>query len=307
MIPSGWTIDPAWMIPYLSGQISTMHSRLLALSLLLSSTIHAQVVINEVDYDQPSTDNAEYVEIKNVGSTPYPLSGLAVMMFNGNTGAPVEYRNFSNSEWPDLAPGDYFVLCGNLSLVLNCDFEIAPATNLIQNGPTDAIALVDLGTMEVLDALSYGGSLDGYAEGTGSTEIDSNSEGLLALSRWPDGSDTNDNETDFTISCPTPGATNDIVLSNCGINVGIADHRSDAALFVVPSPGMDQLMLYMQGSTGTVLYQVFTADGALVAQQAGIAAEKSTWSFSTADLHGQLLLVKATTSTGSVTKKVMLP
>ncbi|MCB0771334.1 MAG: lamin tail domain-containing protein [Flavobacteriales bacterium] len=284
-----------------------MRQDLLALSMLFCSSISAQVVINEVDYDQPSTDNAEYLEIKNVGSTPYALSGIAIMMFNGSSGSPVEYRNFSNPEWPDLAPGDYFVLCGNLSLVVNCDFEVSPATNLIQNGPTDAIALVDLGSMEVLDALSYGGSLDGYTEGTGSTETDSNTEGLLALSRWPDGADTDDNDTDFTVSCPTPGAINDIELSNCGINTGIKDTPTAPSMLIIPAPGMDRLMVYVEGPSGTVDYQVFTADGALVAGQTGLLADRSTWSFSTVDLHGRLLLVKATTANGSTTRKVMLP
>lgn len=284
-----------------------MRPSLLALPLLLSVTTHAQIVINEVDYDQPSTDNAEYVEIKNIGSTPYPLSGVAVMMFNGSSGTAVEYRNFSNPEWPDLMPGDYFVICGNLSLVLNCDAEVSPATNLIQNGPRDAIALVDVGTMEVLDALSYGGDLEGYTEGTGSTEVDSNSEGLLALSRWPDGNDTDDNDADFTISCPTPGLVNDVELANCGVNTGIAMARNDNSLFIIPSPGGDHLLLYMQGAAGQVNYQVFTTDGSLVAEQHGLAAEKSTWSLPTNGLHGQLLLIRATTGSGSVTKKVMLP
>src|SRR4029079_11644454 len=44
---------------------------LLALSARAAS---AQVVINEIDYDQPGTDTAEFVELKNVGTISVNLS-----------------------------------------------------------------------------------------------------------------------------------------------------------------------------------------------------------------------------------------
>ena len=42
------------------------------------------LVINEIDYDQPSTDRAEFVELKNVGSLDVDLTGVSVQLINGN-------------------------------------------------------------------------------------------------------------------------------------------------------------------------------------------------------------------------------
>ena len=42
----------------------------------------------------------------------------------------------------DLAAGGYFVVCGNAATTLNCDLDVAPDTNLIQNGAPDAVGLL---------------------------------------------------------------------------------------------------------------------------------------------------------------------
>jgi hypothetical protein len=44
------------------------------------------LVINEIDYDQPGTDAAEFIELKNVGSSAIGLSGYSVELVNGNGG-----------------------------------------------------------------------------------------------------------------------------------------------------------------------------------------------------------------------------
>ena len=51
-----------------------------------AATSAPQIVINEVDYDQPSTDTAEYIEIKNVGAGTAdlrnPSSSIATVTSN---------------------------------------------------------------------------------------------------------------------------------------------------------------------------------------------------------------------------------
>lgn len=191
-----------------------MSLKLFVISLCIPVISNAQIVINEVDYDQPDTDNAEFLELKNVGDSPFDLSGLAVVLYNGSSGNAVQYRVIADAAWPSLQPGAYFVICGNSSLTLNCDHAGAVATNLIQNGPMDAIAVVALPDSNVIDVLSYGGSLAGHVEGSGTSVIDLNTEGTLSLCRWPDGNDTNQNDVDFALGCPTPGAANVVDLSN---------------------------------------------------------------------------------------------
>src|SRR5688572_8266565 len=42
------------------------------------------VIINEIDSDTPGTDIAEFIELYDGGAGNTPLSGLAVVLYNGN-------------------------------------------------------------------------------------------------------------------------------------------------------------------------------------------------------------------------------
>ena len=56
---------------------------LLLLSILISTQINAQVVINELDCDQAGTDAAEFIEL--IGEPNTSLDGLVVVCFNGSS------------------------------------------------------------------------------------------------------------------------------------------------------------------------------------------------------------------------------
>jgi predicted extracellular nuclease len=168
------------------------------------------LVINEVDYDQPGTDGAEFVELKNVGSTSLDLSAYTLELVNGN--GATAYQSFPLPAL-QLAPGDYFVLCGDAANTPDCDLDVSPDTNLIQNGAPDAVVLVSGG--EVVDALSYEGSVPGAVEGTGFGGGDDNSTPYLGLSRLPDGFDSDDNSVDFSLRCISPGAANLATTTDC--------------------------------------------------------------------------------------------
>ncbi|MGB5817001.1 MAG: lamin tail domain-containing protein, partial [Thermoanaerobaculia bacterium] len=81
---------------------------LLAGVLLLGGAIesvHGQtLVINEIDYDQASTDTAEFVEIKNTMSSSINLSMFSLEFVNGNGTTVYDTINLPNV---DLAAGDY--------------------------------------------------------------------------------------------------------------------------------------------------------------------------------------------------------
>ena len=93
------------------------------------------------------------------------------------------------------------------------------SSNIIQNGSPDGIALFDTSAMVLLDAMSYEGSitaaqLDGIpgtynlVEGTPATAADSNSTDG-SLTRFPNGSDTDDAATDWTFNAAfSPGEPN---------------------------------------------------------------------------------------------------
>jgi len=162
------------------------------------------LVINEIDYDQASTDTAEFFEIKNVGASAESLNGVSVGYINGNGGGAVSYRS---TALPDvsLAAGDYFVVCANALNTPNCDLDVTPETDLIQNGSPDALVLLSGAT--IVDTVSYEGETGApYTEGTGAGT--DTAVGFESLSRCPDGSDTDNNSADFLLRASTPGVSN---------------------------------------------------------------------------------------------------
>lgn len=281
----------------------------LCLSALLQA--QAQVVINEVDYDQLSTDTEEYVEIKNIGTTPFPLQYMNVIMYNGSTGSAVEYRNIQDPFWPTLDPGAYFVICTNASSTAGCNEVVTPATNLVQNGPGDAIALVltENPTPLVIDVVSYGGTLAGYVEGSGTSAEDTNDSPGVSIGRFPDGQDTQDNNADFHLMCSSPGAANIIDPVQCDLSTGVPGAFAPASTFaVLPAPGGDHLMVYDGNVAAEPLsYEVLDVDGSLLMARTMGTAARASWTVDARTLHGRMVLVRLTTPTRSETRRVVLP
>jgi hypothetical protein len=171
--------------------------------LIMAAPASAQsttLVINEVDYDQPSFDTAEFVEIKNVAATPIDLDPYALRLVNGATNAV-----YGTIDLPDvdLPAGARFVICGGP--VTPCDLDLPTNQDLIQNGAPDAMAIV-LGDT-VVDALSYEGVVPTTSEGA-TAPSDTGGAADTGISRFPDGCDTDDNSADFEVRANTPGASN---------------------------------------------------------------------------------------------------
>jgi hypothetical protein len=165
-----------------------------------------QLVINEVDYDQPeANDPGEFIELYNAGAVGLDLSNFEVKLWNGSNSTV--YNTFALAA-VTLAPGDYYVL-GNAS-VPNVDEVVLP-NNSLQNGAPDGVELLYLGIQ--IDAMTYEGTIAGITE-TAGAPTDNGAESGSGLSRTPNGTDTNDNSADFIISCITPGAANVICANN---------------------------------------------------------------------------------------------
>jgi hypothetical protein len=163
-----------------------------------SPPAQAQLVINEIDYDQVGTDGTGFVEIANVGGSSATLDGAALIFVNGGDGQEYERVALTGS----LAAGAYLVLSVEA-----------------QNGAPDGVALIDTAAGTLLDALSYEGAItaaqmDGQTydlvEGTAlaAAVADSNTQDG-SLSRIPDGRDTNDAASDWAFTTTkTPGTAN---------------------------------------------------------------------------------------------------
>ena len=168
----------------------------------IGAAASTSLVINEVDYDQAATDASEFLELKNVSGAAIDLDAYRVELINGSTGAL--YLTFDLPA-VSLAAGDYYVICANTATTANCDQDVTPETNLIQNGDPDGLRLVT-GTT-VIDALSYGGDTTGATEGTGAG-LDDVPDGNDSLSRCADGADSDVNNVDFSLRAFSPGAAN---------------------------------------------------------------------------------------------------
>jgi predicted extracellular nuclease len=175
--------------------------------------IAAELVINEIDYDQAGTDRAEFVEILNKSATPVDLAGHSLVFINGRPNPDVPYKTIDLPSFV-LPAGGYYVVCGDAANVYNCDLDVSPDSNLIQNGAPDGVALYAGTTL--LDTVSYEGNLDApYTETSGSGLEDSFSALFLGISRTPDGADSNVNNVDFSQRCISPGFANSLETTDC--------------------------------------------------------------------------------------------
>ena len=172
--------------------------------------------LNELDYDQPSFDTAEFVEILNVSDRRYRLGQVALVFVNGSTSA--EYRRVQLSG--RLGPSRRLVAAtaavpvdGSARVI-----SLPLSRNNIQNGSPDGVALVDTANGVILDALSYEGSIHeavieglpgtwSLVDGNAMTEAD-DGDVTGSLCRLPDRTDTGDDDHDWSSCAPTPGAEN---------------------------------------------------------------------------------------------------
>ena len=194
--------------------------------LLATSTANAQVLINEFDVDQTGTDAAEFVELYDGGTGNTSLDGHVIVLFNGSDDA--SYQAFDLDGSSTNADG-YFVLCGDATMVANCDLDVGIPTNLIQNG-ADAMALyvgdaedfpedTPVTTENLVDAVVYGTADGDDAQllvllNEGQPQIDeSANEASTSESnqRIPNGAGGARNTDMFVQAAPTPGAANEEV------------------------------------------------------------------------------------------------
>ena len=184
------------------------------------------LVINEVDYDQGGTDDAEFIELYNPCGQNIDLSTYSVELINGGNNNTYETINLSGT----LNSGGYYVICTNSSNTANCDLDLTTNTNLIQDGAPDAIALLD-GTV-IADVLSYEGNVPGFVEGTAGDLMDNGAVPSFGLSRIPNGFDSDNNDNDFGLTASSPGLSNieDVPLPNptsCQLGLTIPDASCD--------------------------------------------------------------------------------
>ena len=146
----------------------------LTLAVLAAGPTAAQdLVVSEIDTQTPAPDASEFVELYNPGAADVDLSDYAVVLYDGATDAVYAAYDLDDFEAP--ASG-YFVVCGDATLVDECDADL-DAGDFLRTGPA-AVALfrgraVDFATGQavtmppagatLVDALVYGPGADDTA------------------------------------------------------------------------------------------------------------------------------------------------
>jgi hypothetical protein len=213
-----------------------------AVAILMTNMVNAQaLVINEIDYDQPGVDSAEYVELYNAGPNPVNLADFKLVLFNGSTSGTGNVP-YDSIQLPSqtLTAGSFFVICGNSGKVPNCNLTFTAATNCIQNAASatattpspDAVYLQDVQQGNIIDVVSYEGDCiapyfetAGVPAGNSDTIVaDTIMSRFYSIGRYPDGTDSNNNSVDFNRMCSTPGAAN--VANANGCVTAIAEVKS---------------------------------------------------------------------------------
>ena len=115
-------------------------------ALLVVPPAHAQLIINEIDYDQPGTDAMEFVELKSVSAANINLDSYTLELVNRTGGGVVVYATVDLPN-VNLASGSYYVICANATTVTNCDVDSSPDIDFIQTGAPDAVGLRLFGTL----------------------------------------------------------------------------------------------------------------------------------------------------------------
>jgi hypothetical protein len=180
----------------------------------LTTSAEAALIINEVDYDQPGSDTAEFIELYNSGFASIDLNGYTLDLINGIDGSA--YNSFDLGGY-NITAGGYLVLCDNTATVMNCSIDVG-SSGWLQNGGADGDAIALYNASLLIDSIAYKynntSTLGMFAEGGSGAGIDPSSE-IGSLARLPNGIDTNLNSNDFGTGCITPGTANIAGTGDC--------------------------------------------------------------------------------------------
>jgi hypothetical protein len=167
------------------------------------------LVINEIDYDQPGSDVAEFIEIHNFGSTAADLTRVTLDLVDSSGN---NLAGYDLGLAGDLLPAGAYLVVAQTAVIQNLPTGVLTVTLPIGNDDIPNTAPLGLQLYDsgygVLDSVTFDGKIVGLTEGPQGADGDSDSSDV-SIARIPDGQDTDDNRGDFaTTSTITPGVAN---------------------------------------------------------------------------------------------------
>jgi hypothetical protein len=194
-----------------------MFKKIMPLFLLLAFSVsNAQIVINELDTDTPSTDVLEFIELKS--TNPFSaLDGYTLVFFNGSSNGLTNLSYYAIDLDGLVTDGNGNILLANPIVIPSGSYTIP--SNSIQNGP-DAVAIylgdaIDFPTGTVATSTNLINALVYSNNGTTSATVLMSALGVLtsynenvngfaatqSIQRKADGT--------YEVKTPTPRANND--------------------------------------------------------------------------------------------------
>jgi hypothetical protein len=206
---------------------------LIIMLLVVGVAAYGQLFINEIDYDQPSTDTYEFLELAGPAGV---YTNVVVDLVNGNGGASYKTINLSSITLTNESGGYGFYVVG-VPEVANVDYSTGLASNWIQNGDPDGVQLSVGGT--IVDAVAYEGALNdlsGNPMEVASGDYPDNWEGAADTSLSRVGLDN----SPWIATANTPGAINTGQVLAAGTNYPpVADAGVDQLVFVNTAVTLD--------------------------------------------------------------------
>ncbi len=172
-----------------------------------------RLIINELDYDQNGVDEGEFIELYNIGGAG-STSGWSLDFYSGS-----DDTHYGHYELRDvhLESNDLILIAAPAIADLSIPAEGLVIFRLDPNDPefryidgfiqnrAEYIQLFN--QEELVDSLGYEDLGPGQgAEGQPAPSDPSNAD--QSLNRCPDGADSDNNQEDFSLSSPSPGALN---------------------------------------------------------------------------------------------------
>lgn len=192
-------------------------------------SIDSGLVINEVDYDQPQYDTAEYVEIYNGTSNSVDFKNYELVFVNGAT--TTWYCRFDLNWVGWLPPGWYLLIVregdtknvmslGSNWIGLTLPNSCSGGPFQVQNGGSDGnmagdgIALMQKMPNIVIDSIWYETELSDGGPGLNGWEFtsigDDGANPNESICRYPNGQDSGDGALDWHLCKSTPGGANEL-------------------------------------------------------------------------------------------------
>jgi hypothetical protein len=173
---------------------------------LSAGAAHAQIVINEVfagGGDAGAPFNQDYIELFNSGAVAVEIGGYQLTY--ASAGSPF-FSNVIIFGSGSIGPGEFFVITAS---AVGANGAAVP--NVTQMGAPGDLATTggkirftdNSGTPITLDFVGWGDADAQEGAGTAPAMANTNS-----IQRFPNGTDSNNNNLDFQLSDPSPGAAN---------------------------------------------------------------------------------------------------